>query len=128
MDFIFSPTYSTLLYTRVRTVWLQYCNRILQLTSQGFLGLCKFCFWGKNALPKFLEKRNTYYNSLFIQNIIFVDVHCKPSFFNSLCPHFHRENLLSLQRRSCLHYYSEPVFKTGGSLHAPCSTLHKISV
>ena len=64
--------------------------------------------------------------------------HCKPGPCNenrySLCPFLtgktcfnHRENLLSLQG-SCLHYCSEPVFKTGGSLHTPCSTLKGIAV
>ena len=64
-------------------------------------------------------------------------VHYKPSPCNenrySLCPFLagktyfsHRENLLSLQG-SCSHC-TEPVFKTGGSLHAPCSTLYRIAV
>ena len=38
----------------------------------------------------------------------------------------HWENLPSLQG-SCSHC-REPVFKTGGSLHAPCSTLYGIAV
>ena len=53
---------------------------------------------------------------------------CKPNPCNekryTLCPLSQRENLLSLQDPflNC----REPVFKTDGSLHAPCSTLHKL--
>ena len=38
----------------------------------------------------------------------------------------HKKNLLLLQG-SCSHC-REPVFKTGGSLHAPCSTLYEIAL
>ena len=62
-------------------------------------------------------------------------IHCKPSLCNPPVPTFsqgklicfnHRKNLLSLQGW-CSHC-REPVFKTVGSLHAPCSSLERNTV
>ena len=65
--------------------------------------------------------------NIFQKKIINDQRHYKPGSCNenrySLCPHSYRENLLSF----CLHC-REPVFKTGSSLHAPCSTLYRIAV